>query len=356
MGAATRRARPAVTRAGCTPSVPAPSVATTRRTASRRARAGAESRPRERRASPTERRASPSIGHPPPAPLEPGGRRGGRHDGGPEPLEREGGDEAQPVDLRLGLQLDAGRGRLAVELVAERGAARLEQQRVVGEVGEGRPRLVPASGWSVGRDQEAVLVEERLGGRPPGWSPGGSRRRGRARRRGGGGRATWWWRRPRSRAPSGARRVTASSTRGTSQRAEVPMHPRRTVPVTSSRSAATSASSASSSAWIRRARRTTAWPSSVRNPPVRSNEGDAQLPLEAGQVRRDVRLHGVQRRGRRPRCCRLRRRRSGRRAGGGPSLAEMVPIGNNCLTDCLPRRTVVLTRGSTSPPEVPSAR
>ena len=48
------------------------------------------------------------------------------------------------------------------------------------------------------------------------------------------------------------------------------MQPRRTVPVTSSRSAATSASRASSSAWTRRARRTTAWPSSVRKPPVRS--------------------------------------------------------------------------------------
>src|SRR5688572_18932500 len=31
----------------------------------------------------------------------------------------------------------------------------------------------------------------------------------------------------------------------------------------------------------------------------------------------------------------------------------MVPIGNNCLTDWLPRDSVLLTRGSTSPPKCP---
>ena len=123
---------------------------------------------------------------------------------------------------------------------------------------------------AVGRDQDPVLVEEVLD-RHLGVGDGqvddgqvelvGEQARARA---------TWWWRRPRSRAPSGGRAVTSSSTSGTSQRAEVPMQPSRTVPLTSSRRAATSALSASSSAWMWRARLTTARPSSVSAPLARS--------------------------------------------------------------------------------------
>ena len=64
----------------------------------------------------------------------------------------------------------------------------------------------------------------------------------------------------------------------------------------------------------------------------------------------------VCRRGRRPRSCRSRPRRRGRRAGGDPSLDMMAPIGNNCLTDCLPVRSVGAHKRKHSPPEVPSQR
>src|SRR6266508_1660688 len=57
---------------------------------------------------------------------------------------------------------------------------------------------------------------------------------------------------------------------GTSQRAVVPMIPARTEPSTSLCTAATSATNASISAWMRRARSTTARPSSVRAPRARS--------------------------------------------------------------------------------------
>ena len=84
------------------------------------------------------------------------------------------------------------------------------------------------------------------------------------------------------------------SSGGTSHRPVVPITPRRTWPATSSRMEATSAASASSSAWTRRARATTAAPSSVsRRRPV--DQRDAQLPLQAGDVGRDVGLHGVER-------------------------------------------------------------
>ena len=121
---------------------------------------------------------------------------------------------------------------------------------------------------------------------------------------------------------------------GTSQRPMVPMQPRRTSPVTSSRRAATSAAMASSS------RLDVAGPvdhdlallGERAGGPV--DEGDAQLALEAGDVGRDVRLHGVQGPG------------GGREAAvvgdgdEGGELSEvhrcnmMAPIGNNCLTDC----------------------
>ena len=75
---------------------------------------------------------------------------------------------------------------------------------------------------------------------------------------------------------------------------------------------------ASSSAWIRRARATTASPSSVRRRcPV--DQRDARAPARAGRrgwTRWTARCGGP---GRRPRTTRGRRRRGGRRAGGGPS-------------------------------------
>ena len=136
--------------ARCTPAKPSPSAATTEVTASWRARAGAERSPRWRRASPTERRSKPSISTRLQSPVEPCGRGGGRHDGRAEPLERERRDEAEPVDLRLGPELDACRAGLAVELVAERGAARLEQELVAREVGERDRAPASARGCPVG--------------------------------------------------------------------------------------------------------------------------------------------------------------------------------------------------------------
>ena len=71
----------------------------------------------------------------------------------------------------------------------------------------------------------------------------------------------------------GCRWRTMSIRRGTSQRAVVPIMPTRTVPVTSSLQAATSATRASSSDRIRRARATTTVPSSVSRPSDRSTRG-----------------------------------------------------------------------------------
>ena len=68
----------------------------------------------------------------------------------------------------------------------------------------------------------------------------------------------------------GWRACSATTTRGSSQRAVVGMTPRRTSPATSAPSEATSARRASSSAWIRRPRDTTTWPASVRVPWPRS--------------------------------------------------------------------------------------
>ena len=85
-----------------------------------------------------------------------------------------------------------------------------------------------------------------------------------------------------------------SISRGTSQRAVVPIIPTRTVPVTSSLQAATSDTRASSSDRIRRARATTTVPSSVRLPVGPVDEGGAQLPLEPGHVGRDVGLDGAE--------------------------------------------------------------
>ena len=71
----------------------------------------------------------------------------------------------------------------------------------------------------------------------------------------------------------GWRTRAMSIRRGTSQRAVVPIIPTRTVPVTSSLQAATSATRASSSERIRRARATTTVPSSVRRPLALSTSG-----------------------------------------------------------------------------------
>ncbi len=63
---------------------------------------------------------------------------------------------------------------------------------------------------------------------------------------------------------------TADSSCGTSQRAVVPMTPRRVSPVTSWPMEVASAERASSSRWIRRARATTTTPSGVSRPLARS--------------------------------------------------------------------------------------
>ena len=84
---------------GCTPSRSPDSRSTVCCTASRRARAGADRSPRRRRASPTERRASPSTATRSQLPGEPVRRGGGGHDGRPEALEGECGDEAEAVHL-----------------------------------------------------------------------------------------------------------------------------------------------------------------------------------------------------------------------------------------------------------------
>ena len=68
----------------------------------------------------------------------------------------------------------------------------------------------------------------------------------------------------------GWRWAIVSTSAGTSQRAVVPMTPMRPTPATSSRTEATSAARASSSAWMRRARSTTTAPSSVTWPVARS--------------------------------------------------------------------------------------
>ncbi len=64
--------------------------------------------------------------------------------------------------------------------------------------------------------------------------------------------------------------ATAGSSSGTIHRPVVPMMPRRTVPPVSSVAEATSAESASSSAWMRRARATASSPAAVSSPVDRS--------------------------------------------------------------------------------------
>ena len=68
----------------------------------------------------------------------------------------------------------------------------------------------------------------------------------------------------------------------------------RTSPVTWPSTGATSAAISSISRRIRRARSTTRCPSSVRPPWVAVDELRAELALEAGDVARDVGLHGEQ--------------------------------------------------------------
>ena len=158
----------------------------------------------------------------------------------------------------------------------------------------GRRDVRPASGWSVRDDQDVVLVEQRLDA-TSGWldrqvdhgqvEPAAGQL---GHERGGGGVDQ---RRP---GPWGRRRSIARSSSGVSQRPVVPMMPMRTDPEISPIDEATSAVSASSSAWMRRARATTSSPASVSMPVVRSTRRRAQLPLEVGDVGGDVRLHGVQ--------------------------------------------------------------
>ena len=88
--------------------------------------------------------------------------------------------------------------------------------------------------------------------------------------------------------------LIASSSGGTSQRAVVPITPMRATPVISLFTAATSATRASSSSWMRRARLTTASPSAVSRARGAVDEGHAELALEPGDVGRHVGLHGVQ--------------------------------------------------------------
>jgi hypothetical protein len=90
------------------------------------------------------------------------GARPSRDHGRPEPLERQRGEQADAVDLGPHVHLDADARRLVVELVAEGGALRLEQQRVVGQVGQ-RHAGVRCQRVVVGGEDDALLVEQRLG-------------------------------------------------------------------------------------------------------------------------------------------------------------------------------------------------
>ena len=204
--------------------------------------------------------------HPPRA-LEPIGRGGGGDDGRPEPLEREGGDEPQPVDLGLGrssMPAAAASGRAVPERVPLGSSSR----GVVAEVGEADP-APSARGARRGRSR---CGPRRTAARwtPPGWPAAGSPPPGRARRRAAEGPATSSWRRPRSRAPSGARhdRLEHERHQPTRRRADAP-EAHRAGHLVAQRG----------HVGVERVElhldppgpATTTCPSSVRKPPVRSN-------------------------------------------------------------------------------------
>ena len=110
---------------------------------------------------------------------------------------------------------------------------------------------------------------------------------------------------------SGCRSPMTSSSRGASHRAVVPIMPMRTVPVTSPRMAATSATIASSSDRTRRARSTTASPSSVSRP-APGRRASRRAPARGGRHGSRCSTARCAARRRRPRSCRGRPRRPGR--------------------------------------------
>ncbi len=92
--------------------------------------------PRCRRTRPTDRPVSPSTGTTFHSPVSHrGAADAGRH-GGTESLERERGHEAHTVDFGLRTQCHTALLRLRVEVVAERGARRLEEELVLRELGK----------------------------------------------------------------------------------------------------------------------------------------------------------------------------------------------------------------------------
>ena len=237
-----------------------------------------------------------------------------------------------PSTSAWGTSVDAGPGRVDVEVVAEARCPRLEQQRVLGQLGD-RHRSVPVERVAVGHDEHEVLVEQRLGvdvgvverqvddgqveaavdelgeerggggvdhhdagcggGRRP--SPGGAAARASGRwcrsRRGARGRRCG----PSAEATSDAERVELGLDAPGPGDHELALLGQLAVAAV--------------------------------------DQGRRRAPARAGRCgwRRSTARCAAP--GPRPRSCGGRPRRRGRRAGGGPSLDMMAPIADNCWTD-----------------------
>ena len=133
-------------------------------TVSRRARAGAGSRPRERRASPTERRASPSTGTRRQLPSSQSGAAVAGTMAAPNPWNASVAMRRRPSTSALARS--SMPAAAASRSSSSRNAVPLGSSSSAwsAEVGEGRHARARASGWSSGAIRMPVLVEERLGG------------------------------------------------------------------------------------------------------------------------------------------------------------------------------------------------
>ena len=154
-----------------------------------------------RRTSPTERPVSPSTATIFQSPVSQRGAADAGSTAAPNPSKASDATSRMPSTSALVRSVTPRSRGLRVEVVAERGARRLEQQVVLGELGE-RDAVALGERMVAGRDDEEVLVEEVLGFDVGIVDRAARARRGRAARCGPGGAARWWWRRRRPPAPS----------------------------------------------------------------------------------------------------------------------------------------------------------
>ena len=155
------------------------------------------------------------------------GHRAGRQDRRAEPLEGERGEQAHAVDLGLRLEPNACASRVGVEVVAEAGAVRLHQQRLVGQLREIDGRA-PGQGVTSGATRTWSSSNSRSEA-TSGWLTGRfTTARSRLRRPAGAPERSWWRRSATTLTLGYAASIARSS--GASQRPVVPMMPSRTDP------------------------------------------------------------------------------------------------------------------------------